>query len=353
VKIWHHVLRPDSLTYTVAKALSHGGHETVICVVETAQDRRPPDRIERRVHEIPGVAIVSTDEAKLPRVIERLIVQVFPRPAESIRRVNLLAARAQKITLITAGDRSRSPRSAVKLQWLEARRLALNARKIDRVLYKDGYYPRDLMSLLAPRHVVGFDVHSQFLHDPTAFRAIHARDWSPQSRRPILANFLGSQDPDVRKLVLDSIRDLFSPRAAGSLSLPAGKSMFWHEYSDAAPAALEPDAFVRTLSSSDFTLCPRGYSMVTHRPIEALLRGSIPVLSAEESDLYDIVLEDGKNCFVVPDGRWPETIQRIARIQEAEIMQMRRNIDAMFEHELNYDSLSRRIRTRVGIADRP
>ena len=64
--------------------------------------------------------------------------------------------------------------------------------------------------------------------------------------------------------------------------------MFWHEYSDASPIGLDPAEFVRRLTDSDFTLCPRGYSRVTHRPVEALLRGSVPVIAADEIDLYGI-----------------------------------------------------------------
>src|SRR6266404_2570747 len=36
--IWHLVFRVDSLTYTIAKALSHGGHDVCIWLVEPKQD---------------------------------------------------------------------------------------------------------------------------------------------------------------------------------------------------------------------------------------------------------------------------------------------------------------------------
>jgi hypothetical protein len=124
--------------------------------------------------------------------------------------------------------------------------------------------------------------------------------------------------------------------------------MYWHEYSDAAPNGLAPEEFVKLLTQSDFTLCPRGYSVVTHRPIEALLRGSIPVLASDELDLYGIDLEDGMNCIGVRDGRWSEAVQRILAADENSMVAMRTRIHAMFRAKLAYDAIAERIRSRVG-----
>jgi hypothetical protein len=348
LNIWIHVLRPDSLTYTIAKALSHRGHESTVCVLNPAFGGRPPGRIEQQVYRIPRVSVVARAETRVP-AIDRLVVQVFPRPADSLPGIRALSSRARRITLITAGDRSRAQREATAIQWLEARRLGIDLRKVDRLLYKDGWHPRDLLRFLGSRQVVGFDVHSQFLQDDALFHAIHARDWDAEARRPIAANFIGSRDPQARTRILDSARTPFREQAESLPAMRPGKTMLWQEYSDAAPAALAPEAFVRILSNSDFTLCPRGYSLVTHRPIEALLRGSIPVVAADELDLYGFPLNDGRNCIAVPGGAWPEAMQRIARIGERALVEMRRNIAAMFESDLDYDALSRRICSRLGV----
>ena len=129
-----------------------------------------------------------------------------------------------------------------------------------------------------------------------------------------------------------------------------GKSMYWHEYSDADPIGVPPREFVNVLTQSDFTLCPRGYSLVTHRPMEALLRGSIPVLSADEADLYGIQLEDGVNCIRVPSAGWPDAMLRISRMEESQIVRMRTGILGMFEKQLSYGALAKGIRTRLGVA---
>ena len=349
MNVWYVVYRTDSLTYTIAKALSVGGYDVSIWIVNPNLDHGLSAGIDENLRETPRVSIVARDVSALPRVIGRLIVQAFPRPQETLQDIDNLARRARRITLISAGDRSRSWRNAVKQQWIEMRGMGFHARRIDRVLYKDGFYSRDLLGIFKSRRTVGFDAHSQFIHDEELFRAMHARDWDPNIRRPILANFLGSQDPEIRKRILDSVRPLFQPAPLASQPGAGNKAMRWHEYSDAAPTGLGPWEFVNVLSNSDFTLCPRGYSLVTHRPIEALLRGSIPVLSMDELDLYGVELKDGENCIGVQDGRWRQCVERLAQMPEPEIERMRAKIRAMFDDLLNYPAMAKRIRARVGM----
>jgi len=172
------------------------------------------------------------------------------------------------------------------------------------------------------------------------------------TRRQIRVNFLGNQDPAVRKQVLDSAHPLFQPTGPSASAPAAGNKMYWHEYSDAAPTGVAPRDFVRLLTESDFTLCPRGYSLVTHRPVEALLRGCVPVIAVDEIDLYGIPLIDGENCIGVRDGRWDDTVRRLAEVEDKDIVRMRRNAHEMFDRYLAYDALARRLRNRVGVIDR-
>lgn len=349
MNVWHLVFRTDSLTYTVCRALRECGHEVSVWVVDPEFGKRPDSNIQRRLAATAGVRVVGRDPARPPPAIDRLIVQTFPRPAEALADVPLLASRARAVTLITAGDRSRPLGDALRLQWLEARSFGRNLRRIDRVLYKDGFHRRDLFGLFRPRQAVGFDAHSHFLHGRAEFEAIHARNWAADRQRPYLANFLGSRDPASRTAILDVVRDLFISPGGEARSPRHGKRMFWHEYTDADPTGLPPAEFVEMLTCSDFTLCPRGYSLVTHRPIEALLRGSIPVLDAGELDLYGIDLVDGENCIAVVPGRWPETIDRLARMPEDEIVRMRANALALRDVALEYRQLARGICARIGL----
>jgi hypothetical protein len=143
------------------------------------------------------------------------------------------------------------------------------------------------------------------------------------------------------------VRHLFISPAGDALSVRPGKRMFWCEYSDAEPGGLTPVQFVQTLTQSDFTLCPRGYSLVTHRPLEALLRGSIPVLDAGELDLYGVDLVDGRNCIAVGEAGWPAAVERIKALRDDEVAAMRRHVHAMRD-SLDYAHLARGICRRLG-----
>jgi hypothetical protein len=338
----------DSLTYTVARALAFSGHRVQIWIADVERDRQSDWSLSRRIAAIPGVSVIADHAADPPEGIDQLIVQGHPLLLGYRHVLDQLAARAHRITAISYGDRSKGHRQAIKIQWKELRWYGRWFGKVKRVVYKDGYYPADLFSLFKSRRVVGFDAHSKFLQDEALFQAIHAPDWECESLRSIRANFLGSRDPDIRSRILHSAEPFFTaPPPSGTVP----KQMLWHAYTDAQPAALGPQEFLDALTESDFTLAPPGYSLVTHRPIEALLRGSIPVLNADELDLYDLGLVDGVNCIAVPQGGWAAAMERITGMDESEVVAMRRNVKAMLADRVAYPALSRDMSRRLGLDD--
>lgn len=339
----------DSLTYTIARALAFSGHKVVVWVADVQRDQGSTWSLSGRIAAIPGAEVVADAAAEPPSRIGRLIVQGHPLLLGYNDTLDRLATRADRITAVSYGDRVRPYRQALGLQWRELRWYGRWIPRITQVVYKDGFYPVDLFRLLKPRYVVGFDAHSHFLRDQVLFEAIHAEDWTPEEMRGVRANFLGSRDPQRRERILASVEPFFSADAGSGLA--QGKRMVWHAYTDAQPAALSPLDFLKALAESDFTLAPPGYSLVTHRPVEALLRGSIPVLNASELDLYDLGLSDGVNCIAVPPGGWADAMQRIVGMSEAEVVAMRKNIRAMLSERVNYPALARDISRRLGVDD--
>jgi hypothetical protein len=338
----------DSLTFTIASAVAYAGHDVIVWIADVQRDRQSKWSLSPRIGKIPNVTVVADGEADVPAHIDRLIVQGHPLLLGCGDALSRLAAQTHELTVVSAGDRSRSYKQAVRLQWKERRWYDNWFSKVTCIAYKDGFYPVDLFGLLRPRHVVGFDVHSKFLDDQTLYQTIHAQDWDSDAVRPIRANFLGSRDPDARGRILDAVEPSFL--ASGPTAPSAsGKRMVWHVYSDAKPAALGPQEFVRILSESDFTLAPPGFSLVTHRPIEALLRGSIPVLNSNELDLYDLELVHKVNCIAVRPGGWQAAMESIAHMDEARVSAMRRNIRAQIESRVAYPALARDICTRLGL----
>ena len=264
---------------------------------------------------------------------------------ESFQDIHSLAKRARHITLISAGDRSKYWRTAYKMQWKELRAFGKWINRIDRIVYKDGFHSFDLFALIKSRRVLGFDVHSGFMDEKVKFEYIQKHDWAIDSPRTYCINFIGSQDPDRRTRILDSIRPLFvEPGKTG-----APKQNIWHEFADEKPNALEPLEFVDILSNSDFTLCPPGYSLITHRLIESLLRGSIPILNADELDIYDLDLEDGVNCIAATSENWKATIERCYSLNENDLIRIRRNIHSLVKNRILYPVSSREMLQRLSI----
>lgn len=338
-------LYSESLTYTIARALVASGHAVVVCVADAERDRQSRWSLSGRIAGIAGASVRHSIESDLPSTIDWLIVQGHPQMLRHREALDPLAARALGITAISCGDRSRPFGNALRLQWRERQWYGRWYSKVRRIAYKDGPHTLDWFGLTRPRRMVGFDAHSMFLQDPTLFAAIHAQDWAAERRRPIRVNFVGSRDPDARGRILDAVEPVFE---RGGVN-PPSKTLLWHAFSDAQPAALAPLEFVKVLSESDFTLAPRGYSLVTHRPVEALLRGSIPVLSRDELDLYDLGLVDGVNCIgVAPDG-WPAAMERLLGMSEAVIARMRADIQAMLPTKVAYAALARAICDRLGV----
>jgi hypothetical protein len=351
MNVCHLVFVPDSLTYMVTKAAVSAGHTVYICLSDPEHGQKAPHKIMQRLMKLPHVIFITEEnKAALPARIDRLIVQIFPRPTATLESAMLgeMAARSRKITLVTAGDRSRFRRTALQMQWRELCRLVRWLGRVDRVVYKDGFHPLDLFAFFKPRRVTGFDIHSMFMHDEDAFERIQKLDWNVEETRPISINFMGSQDPAIRKRALDSIRPEIIRLQTTTAPMPSPKTILWHEYSDTEPAALGLQEFVDALSRSDFTLCPPGYSLITHRPIEAMLRGSIPVLHANELGLYDIALTDGVNCIAVSEENWPAALERCAHLNEDAIVAMRRNVRETAEALLLYPTSSKRMRLRLG-----
>jgi hypothetical protein len=337
----------DSLTYTVARALSANGHTVDIFVTDRERHLGAKWGISARIREVPGVKLTLEADALSQTRYDLLIIQSFPRILAHRTLVAQLAGRATHVTLISFGDLLRAWRDAMRLQIGELRTVLPFVRKLRTVAYKDDFHVADLFAW-APRRVrVGFDVHSKFLHVDSLFRQIHALDWAVDAERVINVNFVGSRDPGRRGAALDQIDRFLT--ASGARSRHADRIM-WRVYSDDEPGALPESEFVDILSNSDFTLAPPGHSLVTHRPIEALLRGSIPILNESEAPIYEIALRDGENCLLVRNNDWAAAVSRALDMSQAEITRMRAAALAMNDSKLRYGELSKAIARRVGVA---
>lgn len=336
----------DSLTYTVARAFSEHGHDIDIVLTDRERHLNAKWGNSRRIREIPKVRIFFDAAGVGDRPFDLLVIQSYRGIRAHSATAELLGRQAELATLVSFGDLARGWSEAARLQADEWRVIRPFRHKVRTVAYKDGYHALDLFALLGKSRVnVGFDVHSKFLHDDALYRQIHSKDWDVSTPRALRLNFVGSRDPVRRGEAVDKVaRFLATSDGAADQS---GRVM-WKAYSDDKPEALPESEFVEILTRSDFTLAPPGYSLVTHRPIEAMLRGSIPILNEREAPIYEIGLRDGENCLLVRNNDWAKAVGRALGAPQAEIERMRKNILEVRNARLDYPILSAAICRRLG-----
>ena len=92
---------------------------------------------------------------------------------------------------------------------------------------------------------------------------------------------------------------------------------------DSARARIPPTAWLDTIASADFLLCPPGTIMpMSHNIIEAMGIGTIPLTNYP--DWFFPALEDGRNCFVFRSAEdLRSRVDEIRRLPEAHIESMR------------------------------
>ncbi len=158
----------------------------------------------------------------------------------------------------------------------------------------------------------------------------------PESPRPYRFVFVGNYNPPERQAELARIEAYFSELEGtqfvrnyepGQHFPPADKTrIVWNSYGDGDKIRGLPGNHYRLAhEESDFSICPLGWGRSwTHRTVESLLRGAIPIL--EDISRYNLGLEDEKNCLEVRDGDWLAAIQRACLKTPAEIVTMRRNL---------------------------
>jgi hypothetical protein len=119
-------------------------------------------------------------------------------------------------------------------------------------------------------------------------------------------------------------------------------------------ARLSLDTYLEMLTESDFTLCIPGTSW-THRPIESLVRGSIPILDAENMRMHDIPWKDGANCLVVRKPRdkecWLAAILRALSLPDEVVLEMRHQIRSLRRDFLLPEAASKGLRNKMRIND--
>jgi hypothetical protein len=101
------------------------------------------------------------------------------------------------------------------------------------------------------------------------------------------------------------------------------------------------------LRNIDFCFCPPGYEQKSHRVIECLLQGAIPIVHCPQD--YDIDLQDGVNSIIVRHGDWQTAVARAMDCDLADIVRMRHGISKLVAAHLTHRAAAQRWLHFMGI----
>jgi hypothetical protein len=159
-------------------------------------------------------------------------------------------------------------------------------------------------------------------------------------QRRFRLGFLGNCQPPRRAAELAQCRQAIDEAGITVIgsnleSIDSTNQAVWAEYggSDSTgPNGLDPSAYLRILANMDFCISPPGWDRYTHRTVEAIVRGSVPILA--EPRAYDLGLRDEENCIIVNDGNWLEATRRALGMPQSEVLRLRSSVLALREERL-------------------
>jgi len=261
-----------------------------------------------------------------PMSSDLLILDAFIDPKHAEKRANW-ASQAKRLAFLFPHKGMTSKRRLGHL--LRSWPLSVTARSA--IFFGDRRFSSDtLPPAFQKRAFFPPYLHPQ-LFNAESFRQVFA-DFPIMGRRKYSVGFMGNKNPKERSIALAECR-----RAVAE----AGVESFWIEYGDDGPRnALTSEQFISTLGEIDFCLCPVGWSSWTHRVIESLCRGAIPILPA--SNLYGLDLRDRVNCISVTQDDWYAAVKTALSLPTHKLEEMRRSVLSLRETMLTPSSASRR-----------
>ncbi len=336
----------EYMIYSIARAICSSDNQIYVL---TSPKQSIPYRGHQFYYErLEAIENVTVVNEFISKKWDWVYFQLMPE----INNLNLapILSNAHKIGIISPCPQLSYPKTI----WRQLKEIAKYfpvTSKCKRAILPAGFYEFDLYRMIAKKEYLGIDVHSNFLINEDLNKAMFAFEWSPQAKRKYKFNFIGNRNPSQRIQILELIKASLDTLQKKQIKGFDNSDCVWIEYGDepGTPRGVPPLKFMEYLVESDFTLCPLGYSKLTHRVIEALVKGSIPLLNEAELSLYDIDLKDGVNCIAVKDGNWDQALERAVRMPTSEIHKIRTQIKSMENSFLSEEAFSNSLRRKMGL----
>lgn len=200
-------------------------------------------------------------------------------------------------------------------------------------------------------------VHPQLIINPE-YRSLAFDSEIASTKRNFKFLFLGNRNPIERMQVLQNIKQklneianpIYFEKYADHPQISLDRTnLLWLEYGDeGSQRGLKPPEYLSALHQTDFCICPLGWGgNWTHRVIEAILCGAIPIL--EDEKRYNIGLVHLDNCIVVKHNDWQTAVEQAYQLNFEKIIAMRIKLKQLKEQDLLPQKASYRFRKSVGL----
>lgn len=345
--------------YLVAKMFALAGHRVFVRFEPTPGDgvwEKPGDPERQHCARLfaDGTIDMIADAAKAPPV-DVLIYEIGHEHARYPDELSAWIARAGRLFAINTTDQNDTLARNLRVDLGAVARYRRFLPRTEAVIMQSGSLAARPTGILHRALHLGCFVHPDFLEDAGLRADMFDAGYDPRATRPIRLMFSGNAAPAERTEILRNVESRIAVRgdvrvlhhyetmvAHDRLAGGDMKNVLWMVRTDPHDPAwrtrrdvVPPAHWPRVLRDCDVSFCPPGYDRRSHRTIESLLQGTIPITDCP--DVYDLDLKDGENCIVVRRGRWMEAVDRALALSAQDIRSMRETIAQLARTRLHYE----------------
>jgi hypothetical protein len=169
-------------------------------------------------------------------------------------------------------------------------------------------------------------------------------DLGSRTERKYLFNFLGTC-VKLRVPIINRLESRFhlSPNGGQQIDI-GGKTagIMWHADRPGSTRERPLNEYLDVMGDTFFTLCLPGQALTTHRALEAIHCGSIPVLPEETASQYDLPLKHGRNCWLVPRDRWEAAMETLGALDRQKVLELQAAVRKLAREEASIPALEKK-----------
>jgi hypothetical protein len=332
-------------SYLIARTLSMTGSQIFVRLEKSFEDLMgdpdSPNIAERRycswLYSEPRIKVVTNDDS--PPQVDVLLFEISSLRPRFRQGLAAWQKQATRVIAWNSNDHESSPWGNLRGELACVKHYWEFMPRVKSVIMGAGRLNLRPTAMVCRAVRQGYFAHPIFFREQPLFREMFEGDCAWQNSRAVRLVFSGNPEPASRRQLIDDVfrsvqgfpgvtllrhyQEMAERQQTNggplALWMVRGDSSDpkWYSRQDVVPPAKWPGV----LRQCDFVFCPPGYEKKTHRVIESLLQGVIPILDCPEE--YEIGLVDGENCLKVSAGRWKETVEHALGMTSGQVIKMR------------------------------